>query len=150
VGLLSDIERQQLQHALADLRHDVRLVFFTQTLNCETCDIAKQILDEVSALSDRITLEEHNFLLERDAAAALGIDRVPAVAILGGDGAGGDTFRDSRIRMFGAPHGYEFASLLDAILLVGGAEDSALSPQSQTLLQSVNQPVHVQVFVTPT
>lgn len=134
-----------MQQTFAELKTDVRLVFFTQTLNCETCEVASEILDEVATLSDRITVEEHNFLLEKDAAAALGINRVPAVAIMRADGA-----QDSRVRMYGAPHGYEFASLLDAILLVGGAEENGLSPASKALLQSVSEPVHVQVFVTPT
>ena len=151
MALLSDADRRQLQLTLAGLNHDVRLVFFTQTLNCETCEIAKEILDEVVTLSERITVEEHNFLLEKDAAARFGIDRVPALAVVrpfeSEDGPG---FLDSRIRMYGAPHGYEFASLLDAILLVGGAAEDGLSPASKTLLASLAEPVHVQVFVTPT
>lgn len=151
MALLSDEDRQQLQQTFADLRSDVRLVFFTQTLNCETCDIAKQILDEVATLSPRITVEEHNFLLEKNEAAALGINRVPAIAIVGArpeDGGAGTS--DSRIRMYGAPHGYEFASLLDGILLVGQAEENGLSSTSKALLASLTQPVHIQVFVTPT
>lgn len=151
MALLSDADRRQLQQTLAGLKHDVRLVFFTQTLNCETCGIAREILDEVVALSDRLSIEERNFLLDQDAAAALGVDRVPAIALVRPSpegGAGG--FVDSRIRMYGAPHGYEFASLLDGILLVGGAEENGLSPASRALLASLAEPVHVQVFVTPT
>jgi hypothetical protein len=151
VALLSDEDRQQIQQAFADLKSDVRLVFFTQTLNCETCDIAKQILDEVATLSPRVTVEEHNFLLEKAEAAALGIDRVPGIAILGAPREDADAGTpDPRIRMYGAPHGYEFASLLDGILLVGRAEEDGLSSTSKALLSSLTRPVHIQVFVTPT
>ena len=56
----------------------VRLLFFTQTLGCETCVQTRQILDELPPLSDKITIEEVNFVLEKDKAAQYGIDRVPA------------------------------------------------------------------------
>jgi alkyl hydroperoxide reductase subunit AhpF len=144
VALLSDADLKHLQDTFAGLQTPVKLVFFTQTLNCETCDIAKQVLDEVVRISDKITLEEHNFLLERDEAARLQVDRVPAVAVLGDNGT------DHGIRFFGAPHGYEFSSLLESILLVGGVEEPSLSEESTTLLASLDQPVHLQVFVTPT
>jgi alkyl hydroperoxide reductase subunit AhpF len=144
VALLSDDDLKHLQETFAALASTVKLVFFTQALNCETCDVAKQVLDEVVRISDRIVLEEHNFLLDKDEAARLRIDRVPAVAVLGENGV------DYGIRFFGAPHGYEFSSLLEAILLVGGADEAGLSEASSTLLASVKEPVHIQVFVTPT
>lgn len=146
--LLSDSDLKHLQETFADLKSPVKLVFFTQTLNCETCDVAKQVLDEVTRISDKITVEEHNFLLDQDAAAGYGIDRVPAVAVLGENGDGQS--RDYGIRFFGAPHGYEFSSLLESILLVGGVEEPGLNDTSLGLLASVQEPVHIQVFVTPT
>jgi len=148
MALLSDADLKQLQETFADLKSPVKLVFFTQALNCETCDIARQVLDEVTRINDKITLEEHNFLLEHDAAAGYGIDRVPAVAVVGQNGDG--QLKDHGIRFFGAPHGYEFSSLLESILLVGGVEEVGLSETSTGLLASVQEPVHIQVFVTPT
>ena len=148
MALLSDSDLKHLQETFAGLTSPVKLAFFTQTLNCDTCEVAKQVLDEVTRVSDKITLEEHNFLLEKDAAASYGIDRVPAIAVLGQDEAG--TTRDYGIRFFGAPHGYEFSSLLEAILLVGGVEEPGLNETSLGLLASVQEPVHIQVFVTPT
>ena len=61
----------------------VRLLFFTQTLGCETCLQTRQILDELPVLSDRITIEEVNFVLDPDKATQYEIDRVPAVALVG-------------------------------------------------------------------
>lgn len=144
MALLSDADLKQLQTTFAGLDSPVKLAFFTQTLNCETCDVAKQVLDEVVRISDNITVEEHNFLLDKEAAALYGIDRVPAVAVVNGDGT------DHGIRFFGAPHGYEFSSLLEAILLVGGVEATDLSDASTSLLESITEPVFIQVFVTPT
>ncbi len=143
MALLSDADRQELQKTFAELKQPVKLVFFTQTLNCETCDAAKQILDEVGKISDKLTVEEHDFILEQQAAATYGISRVPAIAVV----ANGS---DPGIRFFGAPMGYEFASLLEAIILVGGAEDADLAETSQQLIGSVKEPVDIKVFVTPT
>src|SRR3954468_16275968 len=100
------------------MERPVRLLFFTQTLDCETCLQTRQILDELPILSDRISIEEVNFVLEPDRAKHYGIDRVPAIAILGQDEAGAE--RDSKIRFLGTPAGYEFISVIRAILLVAG------------------------------
>jgi alkyl hydroperoxide reductase subunit AhpF len=124
----------------------VRLLFFTQTLDCETCLHTRQILDELPPLSVRITIDEVNFVLEADRAKEYGIDRVPAVAVAYEDAAG--AVADSRIRFLGAPAGYEFISLVQAILLVGGSE-SVLSPDNRARVAAVAQPVTIQVFTTP-
>jgi glutaredoxin-like protein len=125
----------------------VRLVFFTQTLGCETCLQTKQILDELPPLSDKITIEEVNFILEPEKAKEYGIDRVPAVALVGQDEAG--DARDSKIRFLGAPAGYEFMSLIQAVLLVGG-RPSMLSEESRKRIAAVTTPTTVHVFTTPT
>jgi glutaredoxin-like protein len=101
------------------------------------------VLDEVVGLHDRISLEEANVVLEKDRAAQYGITHIPAVAILR-DGA------DTRMRFFGAPAGYEFVSLVEAIALAGG-DDSGLSDASKKLIaEHVSAHLDIQVFVTPT
>jgi glutaredoxin-like protein len=125
----------------------VRLLFFTQTLECETCVQARQILDELPPLSDKIVIEEVNFLLEGDRAKLYGIDRVPAFALVGQDGSGAQ--RDSRVRFLGTPSGYEFISLIRAILLVGGGA-SMLSEASLAKVGAVSTPITMRVFTTPT
>src|SRR4026207_2056447 len=104
--LISPSDQDKLRDAFADMTRPVRLVFFTQTLDCETCVQTRQILDELPPLSDKITLDEGNFILEGDQAAAYGIDRAPAVAIAyqePSSGSADDAWKDSRIRFLGAP-----------------------------------------------
>ena len=125
----------------------VRLVFFTQTLGCETCLQTKQILDELPPLSEKISIDEVNFVLEPDKAKQYGIDRVPAVAIVGQTESGEE--RDSNIRFLGAPAGYEFMSLIQAVLLVGG-RPSVLSEESLKRVAAVSSPTTMHVFTTPT
>ena len=76
VPLLSPADQDKLREAFAEMTSPVRLLFFTQTLGCETCLQTRQILDELPPLSDKITIEEVNFVLDKDRAAQYGIDRV--------------------------------------------------------------------------
>jgi alkyl hydroperoxide reductase subunit AhpF len=147
VGLIAPPDQQKLRELFSGMTRAVRLVFFTQTLECETCLQARQILDELPLLSDRIAIDEANFVLEKDKAAAFGIDRVPAIAVTYADETGAQ--HDSRIRFLGAPAGYEFQSLVQAVLLAGGVE-SGLSAASLARLAAVDRPVTMRVFTTPT
>jgi alkyl hydroperoxide reductase subunit AhpF len=125
----------------------VKLLFFTQTLDCETCLQTRRILDELPLLSELITIEEFNLVLEADKAKRYGVDRAPAIVPVTMDETGADT--DSRIRFVGAPSGYEFLSLVQALLIVGGRPPQ-LSEASLALIASVDKPVTMQVFSTPT
>ena len=143
MSLLSERDRQTVQSHLAGLTHDVTLLFFTQTIAApETALIARQVVDEVAGLSDRVSVEEVNLILDREKSAQYGIDRIPAIVLLR-DGA------DTRMRFLGAPAGYEFTSLIQAVLLVGGRA-STLSPESLSLVAAVDSPLTVRVFTTPT
>jgi alkyl hydroperoxide reductase subunit AhpF len=146
MSLIAPADQQKLRDAFSEMPRRVRLLFFTQALGCETCLQTRQILDELPLLSDKIAIDEVNFVLEPDRATKYGVDRVPAIAVeyeLEGER------RDSRIRFLGAPAGYEFVSLVRAVLLAGGGE-SMLSPEARTRLASVDKPVTMQVFTTPT
>src|SRR5580698_2858290 len=82
MALISSSDQQKLRESFAEMTRPVRLLFFTQTLGCETCLQTRQILDELPPLSDWIVIEEVNFVLEPDKAAQYGIDRVPAIAVV--------------------------------------------------------------------
>jgi glutaredoxin-like protein len=82
-------------------------------------------------------------VLDRDRAAKYGIEHIPATVLLRGD-------EDTRIRFLGAPAGYEFMSLIEAVILAG-TNDSGLTPESRALVaEHVDSPLDIQVFVTPT
>ena len=144
MALLSDQDRQTVATHLAAITHPVTILFFTQTIGApETALIARQVLDEIVSLNDGVTLEEVNFILEKDRAARYGIEGVPAIALLRGD-------EDTRIRFLGAPAGYEFMSLVEAVILAG-TDDSGLAPESKALIAAhVTGPLDILVFVTPT
>ena len=144
MALLSEQDRQTVREHLAGLKHPVTLLFFTQTIAApEAALLAKQVLNEIVPLSEQIALEEVNFVLDKDRAAQYGIEDIPAIVLLK-NGA------DTRMRFLGAPAGYEFMSLVDAIILAG-TDDSGLSDASkQAIAGRVTAPLNIQVFVTPT
>ena len=145
--MLSDPQRQQVRELLDDMVADVRLLYFSQSLGCETCADTKRILDLLAELSSKVTVEEKNLVIDKDDAARFGVTHVPAIAVLGvgADGA----LTDHGIRLLGAPFGYEFTSLMDAILVVS-REQPQLTDATLAALAHVTAPMHIQVFTTPT
>jgi len=146
MSLISPADQETLRTAFAEMTRSVRILFFTQTIGCETCVQTRQILDELPALSDRIAVDEVNLVLEGDRAKEYGVDRAPAIALLYDDEG---TLRDSRIRFLGAPAGYEFISLVQAVLLAGGRA-SGLTEPNYARVAAVDKPTVMQVFTTPT
>ncbi len=154
MALLQESDREQLKQEFAKLQNPVKLVFFTQALDCDYCGLTQQVLEEVVELSDKIHLEILNFAIDKDRAADYKIAHVPAIAVVRvetreKDGAVETVDRDYGIRFYGVPAGYEFASLLGDILDVSSG-DSGLSPQTKSARAEVQSPLHLQVFTTPT
>ncbi len=111
------------------LQQPVTLLLFTQTIGApETALIARQVLDEVASLNDLIRVEEVNFVLERERAVQYGIEHIPSIVLLSGEA-------DTRMRFVGAPAGYEFMSLIEAVILAG-TNDSHLTPESRALISA--------------
>jgi alkyl hydroperoxide reductase subunit AhpF len=156
MALLSSADQEKLREAFQEMTRPVRVLFFTQTFGCETCVQTRQILDELPALSDKISVEEVNLVLDQDRAKQYGVDRAPTLALVYDDPAElvepvapATRAKDSRIRFLGAPSGYEFVSLVQALLLVGGRH-STLTETSRQRLGAVDRPIAMQVFTTPT
>ena len=143
MALLSAQDEQVLKQHLSALEKPVTLLLFTQAIGgSESGPVAKQVLDEVARLSDKITVVEKNFVLDTDDRAKYGVDKSPAIVFLS-DGV------DSRMRMYGAPTGYEFVGLIEAIVLAGTGKVD-LEEDTLKLLATVDKPTSVQVFSTPT
>jgi len=136
-----------------EMKNEVTIFFFTQEPSrlivpeqykgqeCLFCKETKQLLEEVSALSDKIELEVYDFVADKEKAQEHGIDKIPGIAISGEKNYG--------IRFFGIPSGYEYTSLLEAIIDVSRGKTD-LSQKTKDTLHSLDKNIHIQVFVTPT
>lgn len=142
--LLNDKDRAVVSEQLSEaLQRPVRLAYFSSKQGCETCDITRELFEEVASLHDNLALSVYDLEDDAERAAALRIDKAPALAVLNG---ADDT--DYGLRFYGIPSGYEFASLLEAIRMVG-SDDAALQPATLEFLNELSTPLHLQVFVTP-
>jgi glutaredoxin-like protein len=139
--LLDAKTREQVAAELAGLGNPVKLVLFTQTFECQYCAETRQLCEEIADLSDQISVEVYDFVTDKDKADEYGIDKIPAIAVIGA--------RDYGVRYFGIPSGYEFMSLLDSIKTVSAGEVE-LMPETMAFLKGLKKPLHIQVFVTPT
>ncbi len=143
MGLLSPQDETVLKAHLAQITRPVTLLLFTQTIGgSESGPVAKRILNEIAGLNDKVTVVEKSFVLDTEERSKYGVDKAPAIVILG-DGV------DTRMRMYGAPTGYEFVGLVEAII-VAGTGKVELEAQTLAWLAAVDKPMHIQVFSTPT
>lgn len=125
------------------LKDNVKIIFFTQSLNCEYCYDTERLLSEVSELSEKIKLEKYNLVGDEDLAKKWNVSIVPAIIITD------ENESIKGVRYFGIPAGYEFSSLIEDIIMVSN-KDSGLSQRIKERLSEINQKVHILVFVTPT
>jgi glutaredoxin-like protein len=147
--MLDEKMRRQLTQAFAAITQALELVVFTSSkLILPGRDAPGQqeetlaLLRELAKLSDKLDIVERP-LAGDDEAAALGIERAPTLLIREAG-----TSR-SNIRFLGLPSGYEFATLVQAVLMLGTG-NSGLSERSRAQLAAIATPVHLQTFVTPT
>jgi glutaredoxin-like protein len=139
--LLRDADRDTIKKELDGLTGPVKLINFTQELECQYCKETNQIMREVSELSNKITAETYDFILDKPMVDKYKIDKIPATVVMGSE--------DRGIRFFGIPSGYEFISLLEDIKMVS-TRDSGLQPKTRELLGQLRNPLHLEVYVTPT
>lgn len=145
MSLLDNDTRNQLTEMFESLQKSVKVVVFTQEFECQYCTETRQIAEELAALSDKISLEVYDFVADKALADQYGIDKIPATVIV----EGGDAGKDFGIRYYGIPSGYEFSSLIQDVIMVS-AGDPQLSEETKAWLATLETPVHLQVFVTPT
>ena len=141
MGVLKEKDREKLTQTFKEIQKDVKIVMFTQEMECPHCEMTRMMLEEISGLSDRLSLEVHDFVAEADLAKKYGVDKIPAIMLVGD--------RDYGIRFYGVPAGYEFAALVEDIKDVGG-RDPGLSKEVMAELAKVDKPVHMQVLISPT
>ncbi len=141
MAFLTDKDKQYVINLFENLKDDVKMIMFTQEIECQYCRETRQLLEEIAALSEKINLTVYNFQTDKEIAERYKIDKIPATVLEGK--------KDYGIRYYGIPSGYEFSSLLEDIVDVS-KNDSGLTEDSKQMLAKIEKPMHLQVFVTPT
>jgi len=145
--LLNDEILEHVKQELAGLAGPAKLVMFTQEFECQFCAETRQLVEEIAQVSDQLTAEVYDFVADEKKAEELGVDKIPAIAVVRAEGA--ESAEDYGVRFYGIPSGYEFASFLHAIRLVAAGKPE-LGEETIEALSGLSEPVHFQVFITPT
>lgn len=143
--LIGEKDRKMLRQEFAQMTEPVRLIVFTQDRECQYCKETRQIAQELTELSDKLSLEVYDFLADKEQVESFRIDKIPAIAVV----RAGAHPKDYGIRFYGIPSGYEFGTLVEDILMVSAGQ-SGLTDQTKKAVASIRTPAHLQVFVTPT
>jgi alkyl hydroperoxide reductase subunit AhpF len=148
IRLLNDELTGQIRQLFeAQLQQPVELLFFTSESGREACEEIKQLLEEITALSQKIHLQYFDIVKQDIIAKKYNVHYAPALVAAGR--AEDNTIVDFGIRLIGTPSGYEFSSLIQAIILVS-KRDSGLKAEMRDKIKELKDRVHLQVFVTPT
>ncbi len=144
--LLNEQTVSQIKEAFEQMKEPVQILFFGSTENCDYCADARQLLEEVVAIDEKLGMSAYDLQADAAVASKFNIDRVPGIVIAAKDG---DQITDFGIQFSGIPSGHEFGTLINDIILVSG-RDSGLSAEVREFLKTLEKPLHMQVFVTPT
>ncbi|MER3536061.1 MAG: glutaredoxin [Thermus sp.] len=153
MALLGPKEQEIVRQRLSTLEKDVEAVLFTDSSTliapgkepCLYCKETKQLMEELTALSDKLHLVVYDLSTPEGQrqAQAMRVEAAPTL-ILREKG-----LDRVNLRYRGIPAGYEFASLLEDIEMIG-RDGHGLPEETVEFLQGLPEEVVLQVFVTPT
>jgi glutaredoxin-like protein len=158
--VIADTDREAVRELLArELVNDVEILFFTRSRSgsvavdrdeCETCDEASELLSELAGMSDRLQVTSCDVATDPTTATRYNVTAVPTVLLRRANTAGSDetSLVGANVRFLGLPSGYEFTTLLaDIVDTSTGTTD--LSEKTRAAVRAIDEPAHIQVFVTP-
>ncbi len=134
----------------SELTGKVRIDYFTQRPSrlfvpgreeCPYCEDTRQMLEEISALTDKIGLNVYELSEAREEAAKMGVDKVPGIVLRGP--------ANRPVTFYGIPAGSEFPGFLETIIDASKGQVE-LARESSKQLRKLKKDVSVTVFVTPT
>jgi alkyl hydroperoxide reductase subunit AhpF len=151
MALISEKDQETIRKRFDEnLTGDVEIVMFTERESpiiipgkepCEMCGQTQQLLEEVTSLSEKLTLTVHDIAVATAEASTLNIDRVPAFVFKGAS--------RGNVRFFGIPSGYEFSALIADLIDVSKGT-TELAEETRTYLSELTKDVNIKVFTTPT
>ncbi len=133
-----------------ELEGRVKIDYFTQRASriivpgreeCLGCEDTRKLLEELSSLSEKITLTVRELADEPDEAKKLKADKVPGIVVRGP--------ANRPLRFFGAPGGNEFPNFVETIVEASKTKVE-LGAESAKQLKRLKDNVSITVYVTPT
>ena len=143
MSLIPDDKKDLLRNEFKEkIENPVKIVMFTQEIECKFCSDTRQLALEMATLSDKITVEIYDFVANADKAKEYCIDKIPALAIIGK--------RDFGVRIYGIPYGYELQTLIEAVVNVSRGRTD-ISDKTKAILEEgldfISKPVSPSDFL---
>jgi len=139
--MLQENDKETIRKKFVGLADDVKLIVFSQEIECQFCKETRELALELGTLSKKIIVKVHDFVKNGDEVMNYNIKKIPAIAIAGKINYG--------IMYYGVPAGYEIPVLIDTIIDVSKGRTS-LSDAIKAKISEIKKPVHLQLFVSPT
>ena len=139
--MLDEKIKQEVSKILANMTKPVTIKLFSQEMECGYCKETHELLNDLITTTDKLKLEVYDFVKDTAEVEKYGIEQIPAMVV--------EDEKDRNLRFYGIPAGYEFSSLLNALLMVSTGV-AKLTDQTKAFLADLQKPVTLKVFVTPT
>lgn len=139
---MDDKTRKIVEEEFKKLKGPVKIVYFTQEIECGNCRNARETLNSIKELNSLISMEVYDFVLDKEMVQKYQVDKIPATVILSGE-------EDFGFRYYGVPAGYEFSTLITMIVTASTRETNLTQKVKDDLKKIINE-LKVQVFVIPT
>ena len=137
----SERARALVRDGLAELRGPVTLRYYTSDVDSWYSTAERALLEEIARASARVKLEIHADRWDAKREEEVGIRRTPAITVSGA--------RDTGIRYYGLPDGYELETFLGVLRTASGGP-SLLTAESIARLRALTRAVHLEILVSPT
>jgi len=137
---------KQITQVFDGIEQPVQVLLFGSKENCDYCNETQQLLEEVTALHEKLELSIYDVHENQELARQYNVTNAPGIVIAAKDNGG---VKNLGIQFSGIPSGHEFSTLINDILIVS-KRDSGLDAKTREFLKNLDKPLHLQVFVTPT
>jgi glutaredoxin-like protein len=125
----------------SEIKREVRVELFLSERDCRYCGRAEELLKEIASFSPLIKLELRLLEADMDRASELGVDQAPTTVVHANNG--------TKLYYQGLPSGNQFRVIAEDIVDASlGATN--MSEFARIAVLSVQRPMTVDVFVTPT
>ena len=139
-SLLTPDVAGQIKEVLKMMENPIKVILFTSH-ECESCEPTLQLLEEVSALNDKITFVERTLEDDKVEAEKYNVTLAPTFVILDQN----NNFRNFRFN--GIPAGHEINSLISA-LIDSASTKPFFDEKTLARLSKIDKDVNIKVFVT--
>jgi len=141
MAFLNEDISKQIKTIFEPMKENVNIALFVDKTACESCDDARGYMEEMAALSDKLSLTVYDVSSDEEKAKEFGVSLTPSIVLLDSEN------KDNGVKFNGIPAGHEINSFISGVLNVSGAGED-LPEALVNRIKKIDRPVNIKVFVT--